>query len=138
MSISLSLTPNKLLVSSLFHVLTDLYHRLEAATSRLEDMAEDVGGSPRGSGIESTIQQAAVAAGAPELSELSKPSPQPEPEPELLPKSIEAFDTLIDSEVKPFVEISQKFEGPVAEQVSYGEHIHTISSEADARAITVL
>ena len=92
----------------------------------MEDIAEATDGSRSiGNTIDATIQQAAVAAGAPEISNMSKSSPQapPEPEPEPLPRSIEAFDTLINNEVKAFVDISQKFEGPVAEQVSYGDHI---------------
>lgn len=89
--------------------------RLEAATSRLEDMAASLEGpSPSSPPLSEALQTAP-----------SQPLPQPASLPSLpppteeLPRPIEAFDELINNEVKPFVETAQKIGDAVAEQVDY-------------------
>ncbi|EKD19647.1 uncharacterized protein L3040_002010 [Drepanopeziza brunnea f. sp. 'multigermtubi'] len=94
------------------HNLTTLIKRLEAATSRLEDMAA------------SSIDLSAVN-GAPTPAPTG-PLPVPpvakaaEPKPvvEALPESVEDFDAFINGPVKAFVNLSDEIGGPVAEQAS--------------------
>ena len=96
--------------------LTQLVRRLEAATSRLEDMATSLDPSNP-----ITPQAASPAPAAPSVpgAEQSKATPPPPPPPaaEPLPASIEDFDSLIKSDVQSFVDLSEKIGGPVAEQV---------------------
>lgn len=91
-------------------MLTFMRCRLEAATSRLEDMATSVDSSHpttvaaiSSSAVASSIQSATVTAPAP---------PPAEP----LPSSIEDFDKIIDKEVRAFVTASQKIGGLVEQQ----------------------
>ncbi|KMU74978.1 adenylyl cyclase-associated protein 2 [Coccidioides immitis RMSCC 3703] len=92
------------------HNFTTLIKRLEAATSRLEDMASSVEGpSSTTHPIPEAIQT------APSQQPLQKAPPLP-PSAEVLPRSIEAFDELINKEVKSFVDIAQKIGDAVAEQ----------------------
>ncbi|EFW13850.1 hypothetical protein D8B26_005970 [Coccidioides posadasii str. Silveira] len=96
--------------NSHMHNFTTLIKRLEAATSRLEDMASSVEGpSSTTHPIPEAIQT------APSQQALQK-APPPPPSAEVLPRSIEAFDELINKEVKPFVDIAQKIGDAVAEQ----------------------
>ncbi|KAK2861270.1 hypothetical protein FQN49_004378 [Arthroderma sp. PD_2] len=86
--------------------LTTLIKRLEAATSRLEDMASSLDGP-------SPNPTAGNGVGGAEASKVAAPAlPAAEP----LPKCIEAFDTIISNEVKTFIDISQQLGGLVVPQ----------------------
>jgi adenylyl cyclase-associated protein len=89
--------------------------RLEAATSRLEDIATSVDGP---SALENGDGKSA-APGAPTATAaaVSAPAAAPAPPPEPLPRSIEEFDELIQSDVAAFVTASSKIGGLVEEQV---------------------
>lgn len=88
--------------------------RLEAATSRLEDMAISFDGtSPTAHGNVPVPIQPAV----PEPPKQVVPPPAPAPEPE--PPQIEDFDELIKSDVQAFVDLGKKIGGLVGEQVCY-------------------
>ena len=90
--------------------LTDVLTRLEAATSRLEDIATtivvDESEKPNGTNLSSDKAVAATSSPAPAL---------PEPTPEPLPRSVEDFDKLIEEDVKAFVTASSKI-GDLVEQ----------------------
>ncbi|RHZ66681.1 hypothetical protein CDV55_104117 [Aspergillus turcosus] len=93
------------------HNLTTLIKRLEAATSRLEDMAMSLDDphSPKHIGSATTPEPAApvpVNASAP-------PAPPAAPS---LPPQIEDFDALINGDVRSFVDLGEKIGGLVAEQ----------------------
>lgn len=95
------------------HNLTTLIKRLEAATSRLEDMASATIEAPKTNGAAppptAPLPPAPVAAAA--------PAP-PKPLPEALPESVEEFDAFIAGPLKKFVNLSDELGGPVAEQAS--------------------
>ncbi|KAL4915548.1 adenylate cyclase associated N terminal-domain-containing protein [Aspergillus aurantiobrunneus] len=96
--------------TSHMHNLVTLIKRLEAATSRLEDMAmsrDDHG-----------TQQAPDSAAAlePQPSERPTPTAPAAPASAPLPPQIEDFDTLISKDVGNFVELGTKIGGLVAEQ----------------------
>lgn len=86
-------------------------YRLEAATSRLEDIAStvDPGSSPPNG-------DSTAAAAVPLPAATSSPAP-PAAAPEPLPRSIEDFDKLIEEDVAGFVTASQKIGGLVEDQV---------------------
>ena len=91
-------------------------YRLEAATSRLEDMAttfED-GGAPSSSAVVGSANASTKAQSASEApkSETAAPSPPS------IPPQVEDFDELI-KEVQSFVSLGEKIGGLVAEQVRY-------------------
>lgn len=90
--------------------------RLEAATSRLEDMVPNTGDSSAPTnGIQagqiqgSATNRALEAAGA--------VTPVPQQHRETLPPAIDDFDAMINAEVKTFVNMSEEIGGLVAEQV---------------------
>ncbi|EEP78790.1 conserved hypothetical protein [Uncinocarpus reesii 1704] len=94
------------------HNFTTLIKRLEAATSRLEDMATALEGpTPSSPAIPEAVQTAPTQSTS--QTAISAPPPPPA---ETLPKSIEAFDELINKEVRPFVDFAQKIGDAVAEQ----------------------
>nr|KAK5444694.1 suppressor of rasval19 [Exophiala xenobiotica] len=89
--------------------LTTLIKRLEAATSRLEDIATSVDGSlPPTNGV-----PAAGAAGSTE-SVATPEAAAPPPEP--LPKFVEAFDQIIEEDIAAFVQAAEKIGGLVEQQ----------------------
>ena len=91
--------------------LMTLYHRLEAATSRLEDMALSV--EPEHAETIAAIQKSGSSpAEDPSASTLSITPQEP------VPATVEAFDAIIEKEVKYFVTTSEKLGGLVEEQVS--------------------
>ncbi|BAE60782.1 adenylate cyclase-associated protein [Aspergillus flavus] len=98
------------MATSHMHNLTTLIKRLEAATSRLEDMAMglDDPSSPK------TLN----AAAAPETvaPEPPKPAFPPAPAAPAVPPQIEDFDTLINKDVRNFVDLGNKIGDLVAEQ----------------------
>ena len=85
--------------------------RLEAATSRLEDIASTV--EPSQQQANGTTSPSGAIAGA--VSTPAAPTPAPQ---EPLPRSIEEFDKLIEEDVTAFVTSSGKIGGLVEEQVS--------------------
>lgn len=94
------------------HNLTTLIKRLEAATSRLEDMAmtfEDASSSNRGG---------TAAAPTPTVSAPEPPKPETPLAPAVpsVPPQIEDFDALIKGEVQNFVDLGGKIGGLVADQ----------------------
>ncbi|OCT48126.1 Adenylyl cyclase-associated protein [Cladophialophora carrionii] len=92
------------------HNLTTLIKRLEAATSRLEDIATaiDGPGAPVTNGVTTSLLPSSAPAGTPEQA----PPPPPEP----LPRSVEAFDQIIQEDVVAFVKAAEKIGGLVEEQ----------------------
>ncbi len=94
--------------------------RLEAATSRLEDMVPNIGdSSPSTNGIQSTRGQGMTAAEGMDQSRVIPPTPQKHLE--TLPPVIDDFDSIINGEVKTFVNMSEEIGGLVAEQVHLAE-----------------
>lgn len=95
--------------------LTTLIKRLEAATSRLEDIA--------GSAQESTSRSLAASTAVPSINGDATPSasqsraPAPEPEADE-PETVQAFDTMTGDDLKKFSDLSEKLGGLVAQQVS--------------------
>ena len=92
--------------------LTQLISRLEAATSRLEDIASSAETLPTTNGT----------TGAPSAPPPSGPLPQPptgqkEAPKQELPQSIEDFDTLLNGDVKAWTDLSRSLGGVIAEQV---------------------
>ncbi|TQS36860.1 hypothetical protein Golomagni_02681 [Golovinomyces magnicellulatus] len=92
------------------HNLTTLIKRLEAATSRLEDMASMT--IPP-----SNTNRAVVSSPTGPIN----PLPEPNAEevkviPEALPESVEGFDAFISGPVQSFVNISNELGGPISEQ----------------------
>ncbi|KAH8117508.1 adenylate cyclase associated N terminal-domain-containing protein [Phellopilus nigrolimitatus] len=132
------------------HSLATIIKRLEAATSRLEDLTvtqasntapkRDDGSADKGS----TNSFSAPPAPPP------PPPPPPAPTMAKIPRSVEVFDeNIIDGKLKAFVNLTKSFASPVViEQVGYVESafknlrsaILTASSctKADAKAISVL
>jgi adenylyl cyclase-associated protein len=96
--------------STLRDTLTCLLHRLEAATSRLEDMASSTIPPLTANGTAAT--SAILPPPPPPLPVQEPPKPQ-EPVPEL----VEDFDAFIKNSVKKYVALSDAIGGPIAEQV---------------------
>ncbi|SMQ54461.1 unnamed protein product [Zymoseptoria tritici ST99CH_3D7] len=102
--------------------LTTLIKRLEAATSRLEDIASSAStfdsASPNAVPTGSTATKA--SASAPELAivtpSISQQTVKPEAPP--LPISIQDMDTLIDTDVKAFIDSSKGLDPLVEEQAA--------------------
>ncbi|KAJ5658495.1 uncharacterized protein N7484_002144 [Penicillium longicatenatum] len=94
------------------HNFTTLIKRLEAATSRLEDMAMslDDPNDPKSAGT--------PTAAAPVVPEPPKPAPPPPAAPAAapIPPQIQDFDALIKGDVQNFVNLGDKIGGLVAEQ----------------------
>ena len=91
----------------------ELIYRLEAATSRLEDMAmsyDDPNAQKALAGSPSSV---------PAIPEPPKPSPPPPAAPVAapVPPQIQDFDALIKGDVQNFVNLGEKIGGLVAEQV---------------------
>ncbi|KAH7384781.1 adenylate cyclase associated N terminal-domain-containing protein [Cadophora sp. MPI-SDFR-AT-0126] len=94
------------------HNLTTLIKRLEAATSRLEDMASSSIDIPAINGAPTPAPTGPLP--APPVAK----APSPKPVQEALPESVEDFDAFIAGTVKKFVNLSDELGGPVAEQAS--------------------
>ncbi|KAE8452627.1 hypothetical protein EG329_013886 [Mollisiaceae sp. DMI_Dod_QoI] len=92
--------------------LTAIINRLEAATSRLEDMAAsaiDLNGAPTPAPTGPLPPPPTTARAAPE---------PPKPIQEALPESVEDFDAFISGPVKKYVNLSDELGGLVSEQAS--------------------
>ncbi|KAI0071819.1 cyclase-associated protein [Panus rudis PR-1116 ss-1] len=87
------------------HSLATIIKRLEAATSRLEDLAS-VGGGPF-----AAAQSAGAVSSGPSNAEQPTPvPPPPEPVQTEIPRSVKEFDErIIEGKVKPFVELTKSF-----------------------------
>ncbi|OCH90293.1 cyclase-associated protein [Obba rivulosa] len=108
------------------HSLATIIKRLEAATSRLEDLANLL---PPGASAPSTLQSPPVAHAAAS----SEPTPVPPPPPPAsaaassapaeLPRTVQAYDELIiEGKLKPFIQLTKSFASPsVVEQVALVE-----------------
>ena len=102
-------------------LLTMLY-RLEAATSRLEDMVPNIGDpSDSTNGIQSGKNPGMTA--AEEMGQARSAVPPTPKHVETLPPTIDDFDGIINGAVSTFVNISEEIGGLVAEQVrDFGQH----------------
>ncbi|KAK4245782.1 adenylate cyclase associated N terminal-domain-containing protein [Corynascus novoguineensis] len=105
------------------HNLTTLIKRLEAATSRLEDIAQSSFESHQTSPAPAAPQHAGVAPNPP--APVSPAPPQtaigpspPAAAPEPVPEFIEEFDNLIDQSLAKWLKISNDIGGVVAEQAA--------------------
>ncbi|KAG4434101.1 hypothetical protein IFR05_010410 [Cadophora sp. M221] len=94
------------------HNLTTLIKRLEAATSRLEDMAASSIDIPVINGAPTPAPTGPLP--APPVAK----TPEPKLVQEALPESVEDFDAFIAGTVKKFVNLSDEMGGPIAEQAS--------------------
>lgn len=91
--------------------LTAIINRLEAATSRLEDMAAsaiDISGAPA---------PAPTGPLPPPPTGTARAVSEPKAIPEALPESVEEFDAFITGTVKKYVNLSDEIGGLVSEQV---------------------
>jgi adenylyl cyclase-associated protein len=86
-----------------------IFRRLEAATSRLEDMATSIDSTHP-----STVAAISSSAVAPESGTTGTPAEGPSAE--KLPPTIADFDKVINGEVKTFVAASEKLGGLVEQQ----------------------
>jgi Adenylate cyclase associated (CAP) N terminal len=92
-------------------MLTTIYNRLEAATSRLEDMATSIDSSHP-----STVAAISNSAVAPPNSSKTSASTAVHSA-DRLPPSIKDFDRIVDQDVNSFVTASEKVGGLVEQQV---------------------
>ena len=92
--------------------LTTIIRRLEAATSRLEDIASSTVEQPKTNGASPAPASAPTTTSTPPA-----PPPVAKSIPEPLPDSIEDFDSFIRGTVRKYVNLSDELGGPVAEQV---------------------
>ncbi|KAL7629070.1 suppressor of rasval19 [Parahypoxylon ruwenzoriense] len=107
------------------HNLVTLIKRLEAATTRLEDIASSTIELPHAvPGLSTTLTipsgPSSTASPTPQQHHASAPSPPaPKPAPqEPLPESIEEFDAFINQSVDKYIKASNKLGGLIAEQAS--------------------
>lgn len=103
------------------NALTLLVRRLEAATSRLEDMASSAVPDHADGGQAASKGVVAPSASAPELPGLPMQSSIPETSApaESSPPAIAAMDELIDGDVKKFTSLAQELDSTISEQVWY-------------------
>ncbi|KAK4176013.1 putative adenylyl cyclase-associated protein [Triangularia setosa] len=110
---------------STMHNFTTLIKRLEAATSRLEDIAqsaidlESTAQTPQGPSSTTTPQSSTPAPSARAVAAPPPPPPAPKPAApaeEELPEAVEEFNTFITDVVEKWVKLSEEIGGPVAEQ----------------------
>ncbi|KAH1702784.1 hypothetical protein KXX12_002261 [Aspergillus fumigatus] len=94
------------------HNLTTLIKRLEAATSRLEDMAMSLDDPHSPKHVGSATATPEPTAPVP-VNTVAPPAPPAAPS---LPPQIEDFDALINGDVRSFMDLGEKIGGLVAEQ----------------------
>ncbi|KAF3937310.1 hypothetical protein ABW19_dt0202195 [Dactylella cylindrospora] len=101
--------------------LTSLAGRLEAATSRLEDIvtfeSQNLGQAP--AAISAAVVSNAEAGGVPAVVATPAAAPAPPPPPEPLPPSIEDFDELIKTLVGKFEGLSSEIGSLLIEQAKF-------------------
>jgi len=95
--------------------LTTLIKRLEAATSRLEDLATV---TPPYNADGSSIGQVTPVPAPPNVQTPSATASALAPPPEPLPPSVEEFDDIISNEVAKYGSLSAELGDLIAEQVS--------------------
>jgi len=95
--------------------LTSIIHRLEAATSRLEDMATATVEPPRLNGAAPTPAPTGPLPAPPTISQTPPQPPKPVQDP--IPEAVEEFDALLTGTIKKFVNLSDEVGGAIAEQV---------------------
>ncbi|KAH8719065.1 Adenylyl cyclase-associated protein [Beauveria bassiana] len=103
--------------ASQMHNLTTLIKRLEAATSRLEDIATSTE-LPKEVGALAAPAPSSSALNNPDASAIGAPRSASQPVPEELPESIEDFDAFVDSTVADYVQRSNEIGGLVAKQAA--------------------
>lgn len=87
------------------NILTPMVRRLEAATSRLEDIASSA--FPNGESAPAATSNGAQSPGpAAKLAGSTSTTPTPKPPVESAPPAIEAFDAMVDTELKTWLELS--------------------------------
>ena len=93
-----------------------ILRRLEAATSRLEDMVPHMAEqSTLSNGLSSPVPSQSNVAGTKQTEgAVSSPAPSAAP----LPASIDDFDKIVNGDVTTFVAMSEEIGGLLAEQVS--------------------
>lgn len=97
-----------------------LIHRLEAATSRLEDIASSAQPfEPSATGHHVGPSDGSSLAVPSQNQRASTPGASSTQSQEPLPESIEDFDTLINGDLKAYNDLSQALGGVIAEQVIY-------------------
>lgn len=106
-------------------MLTGRFHfdSLEAATSRLEDIATSTelpkDAMPQLNQSASSPADASAVSTPPPA---AAPSAAPKPPSEPLPESLEEFDAFLNSTVDRFIELSNELGGPIAKQVRKVPH----------------
>lgn len=95
--------------------IADIWPRLEAATSRLEDIAGSIEGAPP-AGANGSAKEQETSHAATQSQTTILPVPESKPA-EPLPRQVEQFDELIDGDVTEFVQAADKVGGLVEEQV---------------------
>lgn len=100
------------------NALTTLIHRLEAATSRLEDIASSAQAldADNGSLANPTAASTKASSSEPNIRSVSQSNPPPTAAAEPLPESIKDMDALIEKEVKAFIDASKNIVPLVEEQ----------------------
>lgn len=93
---------------------TTLIKRLEAATSRLEDIATST--IHKGADRNSTVAEQSANTSAPTVVAQTAAPSKSAPEP--LPDSVEDFDSFISDNIAKYVELSEGLGGPVAKQAA--------------------
>ena len=92
--------------------LTSPFRSLEAATSRLEDMASATIEAPK-----TNVTPAPAAPPAPTAPLAAAVVQPPKPKAEPLPESVEDFDAFVNTSVKKYGDLSNELGGPIAKQV---------------------
>ncbi|KAG5928459.1 hypothetical protein E4U42_000592 [Claviceps africana] len=101
------------------HNLTTLIKRLEAATSRLEDIATSTELATDSTALNANAKCNAEAAGATNSSShIALPSLSPALDAEQVPEAVEEFDELISSSVDNYAKLSNELGGVVAKQAA--------------------
>ncbi|KAG6003359.1 hypothetical protein E4U21_002101 [Claviceps maximensis] len=101
------------------HNLTTLIKRLEAATSRLEDIATSTELTNDVTALNQNVECVVEASGAPKTSsQIVPPKLSPALDTEQIPEAIEEFDQLISSSVHNYVNLSNELGGVVAKQAA--------------------
>jgi len=89
----------------------NLMKRLEAATARLEDIADSTIELPQG------VPALKETLATPQSGIIAAPPAPPPPAPEPVPESIEEFDTFVNTTVQKYAKLSKSIGGLLAEQV---------------------
>ena len=112
--------------ASLDFVLTKVLHRLEAATSRLEDIAttsttpENSAPHPSAATTNGLATRSQELLNTPNAASRTTSTPSISlPKSETLPSEIEDYDTLIHGDLAAFIKLSDALDPLIAEQVGF-------------------